>query len=312
MAAKRLWTEAHRPRSLDQYVFQNEQHREQINKFVAEKDIPHLLLTGTQGSGKTTLAEILISELGLEDVDVLRENASNKTGIDYIREVIINFASSYAMNGRFKVIKLEEFDRVSPAGQDSLKAVMEECSDTCRFVCTANHENRIIAPLKSRFQHLRFKAPGKDDVIVRAAEILIAEDIEFDLDVLDKYISQAYPDIRKIINNLQLNAIGKKLRTPSTDVDGNDYQFQLLDLIAAGDLREIRRLVSEQCTSEQIGEVFEFLYRNLDKHPKLKDRAAYEQCLVILAEGLYKHGMVAIPHLNFEATCIRMFALTGE
>lgn len=312
MAAKKLWVEAYRPKTLDGYVFQNEQQREQINRFVLERDIPHLLLTGIQGSGKTTLAEILISELGLDDADVLRVNASNKTGVDFIRDEVLIFASTQTMGSKFKIIKLEEFDRMSPAAQDMLRAVMEENSMTCRFICTANHEHMIRPALKSRMQHLRFKAPSKDEVTVRAAEVLAGENIDFDLDILEKYVAQAYPDIRKIINNLQLNSINGKLGNPSADADGEDYQFKLLDLIAAGSLRDIRKLVSEQCSPEQLTEVYEFLYRNLDRHPKLKNRNAYEQALVVLAEGMYKHTMVAIPHLNFEATCIKLFGVTGE
>lgn len=312
MAAKRLWTEVYRPRMLDGYVFQNEQQRDQINNFVLSGDIPHLLLTGTQGSGKTTLAEILINELGLDDADVLRINASHHTGIDFIRETVLGFAESFPL-GKFKVIRLEEFDHMSQAAQAMLRDVMETNSDTCRFICTCNFEHKIISPLKSRFQQLRFKAPSIDDVQVRMAEILVTENVDFDLEMLDKYVSQAYPDIRKIINNLQLNTIAGKLGNPSIDVDGGDYQFKLLDLVMAGNLRELRKVVTEQCTVEQLMEVYDFLYRNLHKHPKLaSDTSAYEQVLVILAEGDYKNGLAAIPHLNFEAMCIKIYNAIGE
>lgn len=312
MAAKRLWTEVYRPKTLDGYVFQNEQQRDQINNFVLQGDIPHLLLTGTQGAGKTTLAEILINELGIDDADVLRINASHHTGIDFIRDTVLSFAESFPI-GKFKVIRLEEFDHMSQAAQAMLRDVMERNSDTCRFICTCNFEHKILTPLKSRFQQLRFKAPTIEDVQVRMAEILVTENVDFDLETLDKYVSQAYPDIRKIINNLQLNTINGRLGNPSVDVDGGDYQFKLLDLVMQGNLRELRKVVTEQCTVEQITEVYDFLYRNLHKHPRLsKDVAAYEQVLVVLAEGIYKHGLSAIPHLNFEATCIRIYSAIGE
>ena len=314
MAAKRLWVEEYRPKTLDGYVFQNEQQREQINRMVLEHDIPHLLLTGTQGSGKTTLARILVAELGIDDMDLLTFNASHKTGIDWIRESVLSFAESYPV-GRFKVIMMEEFDRLSHAAQAMLRDVMEANSDTCRFIAICNFEHMIMAPLKSRFQHLRFKAAARDDVLMKMAEILIAENVDFDPEVLDKYVSQAYPDIRKIINNLQLNTVdrgkmpnpGGRLGQPSQDVDGGDYLFKLLDLIIAGDLREIRKLVTEQCTAEELLGVYELLYKNIEKHPKFKDnRGLYEQALVTLCDGLYKHGLVAIPHLNFESTMIRI------
>lgn len=312
MAAKKLWTEAYRPRKLDEYVFQNEQQRAQINRIVLDGDLPQLLLTGTQGSGKTTLAEILINELGVDDSDVLRINSSDKTGIDYIRDTILGFAGSYLI-GKFKVIKLEEFDYMSPNAQGMLRAVLEDNSDSCRFICTCNFENKIIAPLKSRMQHLRFKAPGRDEVLLRMFEILTSEEVEFDPLTVDKYVDQAYPDIRKIINNLQLNTLNGKLGQPVIDVDGGDYQFKLLDLIMVGNLREIRKIVSEQLSSEQITEVIEFLWKNIHKHPKLAaDRNLAEQAIVILSEGEYRSNLTAIPHLNFEATCIKLFNVVGE
>lgn len=306
MSAKKLWTEAYRPKTLDDYVFQSEQQREQINKIVATGDLPHLLLTGTQGSGKTTLAEILISELDVVDADVLRINASDKTGVDFIRDSILTFAESYPL-GHLKVIKLEEFDYMSQPAQGMLRAVFEDASDTCRFICTCNYENKIIPALKSRMQHLRFKAPNQNEVMGRMIEILIAESVEFDEEVLLKYVNQAYPDIRKIINNLQLNSVGGKLGNPTVDADGDDYQFKLMDLLTAGKLDELKKLVCEQCSNEQLVEVYEFMYRNLGLHPKLKPGTnGHDEALIILAEGVYKHGLVALPQLNFVATMIKL------
>jgi len=314
MAAKKLWTEHYRPRTLEGYVFQTEAQKNQLSRFITDKDIPNLLLTGTQGAGKTTIAEILINELGVDDVDVLRVNASDKTGIDYIRDTVISFAESYPL-GKFKVIKLEEFDYLSQSGQGMLRAVMEDNSDTCRFICTCNYEHKIMPALMSRMQHLRFKAPLVDDVLVRMFEILMAEEVQFDPENVSKYVEQAYPDIRKIINNLQLNTHQGVLQAPTAGSEGGDYKFKLLDLLIAGDLRGIRSVVTEQCTPEQLSETYEFLYRTLKKHPtfvKPEGRDAYEQALVVLNEGVYKHSFVAIPHLNFEATCVRLFSLTGE
>ena len=309
---RKLWFEKYRPTSLEQYVFQNEQQRDQILRIVASGEIPHLLLTGGAGSGKTTIAEILIKELNVDEADVLRINSSDKTGVDYIRDTILNFAGTYPV-GKFKVVHLSEMDYMSLAAQGMLRAVLEENADTCRFLCTCNYENKIIPAIKSRMQHLRFKAANKDEVLMRMLEILLTEEVEFDPEVVEKYVDQAYPDLRKIINNMQLNTIDNKLTNPIHDVDGGDYQFKLLDLIVAGNLRELRKLVTEQCTSEQISEVFEFLYRNIGKHPKYAtDVNAYENALCILLDGVYKNSIVAIPHLNFEATCIKLNTALGE
>ena len=312
MALKSLWFEHYRPSTLDGYVFQNDQQEQQIKRIIKNKDLPHLLLSGTAGSGKTTIAEILINELGIDDCDILRVNASDKNGVDYIRDIIISFAETYPL-GSFKVIHLAEFDYMSHAAQGMLRDILETAQDTCRFICTCNYDNKIIPAIKSRFQHLRFKAPRRDDVLMRMFEVLTSEGVDFDPELVDIYVDQAYPDMRKIINNMQLNTIDGVLQKPMHDVDGGDYQFKLLDLIVEGNIREIRKLVSEQCTSDQITEVFEFLYRNIVKHPKYKDDIiAYEQAIVILAEGLYKHAITGIPQLNFEATCIRLNLAIGD
>jgi len=312
MAIKKLWFEEYRPKTLDGYVFQNEQQKNQILKIIQSGELPHLLLSGIQGSGKTTLSEILINELKIDDADILRINASDKTGIDFIRDTILGFAGTYPI-GKFKIVKLEESDYLSQAGQGMLRAVLEENADTCRFIFTCNHDNKIIPAIKSRVQHLHFKAPKEDDVLVRMFEILTCENVDFDPEIVLKYVSQAFPDIRKIINNMQLNTSDGKLGDPVHDTDGGDYLFKLLDLIIAGNLREIRKLVTEQCTSEQLTEIFEFLYRNIGKHPKYaSDRNAYESALCILLDGVYKHSLVAIPHLNFEATMIKLTNAIGD
>ena len=312
MTAKRIWTEIHRPSTLETYVFQNDAQRQQLTKFVTDQEIPHLLLTGTAGSGKTTIAKILINELGLDESDVMYRNASRHTGVDFIREEVLPFAEAYLL-GKIKIIWLEEADRLSPAAQDMLRDVMEQNAATCRFIMSCNYEHKITVPLKSRLTHLRFKASSIEDVQVRMAEILITEGVDFELETLERYVAQAYPDLRKIITNLQLNTIGGKLGQPQVDVDGEDYLFKLVDLVVGGNLREIRKLVSEVVAQEQLPEVFDFLYKNLKRHPKFaSDVNAYEQAIVILAEGDYKHGMSALPHLNFEATMIKLFNVAGE
>lgn len=308
MSAKKLWVDYYSP-NINSYVFQNEGDKVKIMEYINDGSIPHLLFTGVQGSGKSTLSKILISKLEIDDADILRDNVSSKTGIDYIRDIVTPFVECYPI-GKFRIVQLEEFDRLSSQAQDALKTLMEDNSNTCRFICTANRENMINPPIKSRVQHFRFKTPIRDDVVVRMAEILIEENVEFDPEILDKYISQAYPDIRKLINNLQKNTLNGKLQQPTTDVDGNDYQFKLIDLILDGNLREIRKLVTEQCTTEQLEDVYTFLYQNLKKHPVLsKNDNIYEQAIVTLNDGLYKHSLVAIPHLNFEATMFKLSQL---
>ena len=143
--------------------------------------------------------------------------------------------------------------------------------------------------------------------MLRMFEVLTTEGVEFDPEVVDRYVSQAYPDIRKIINNLQLNTIDGKLKDTGNDVDGDDYQFKLLDLLVEGKLNELQKMVLEQCTAEQLTEVYEFLDRNLIKHPILaKDKTKLDNAFLTLLDAVYKHGLVALPHLNFRGFCIRL------
>jgi len=161
----KIWVEAYRPRTLDQYVFHDERLRSAIQQMVAEKNIPHLLFTGVQGTGKTTLATILLDEIGVDPTDVLTINASLQNNVEVMRDTISSFISTCSF-GDFKVVHLEEADAMSLAAQKILRKFMEEeHTDVARFIMTGNYENKIIPPIKSRLQHWIFKAPNRDDVL---------------------------------------------------------------------------------------------------------------------------------------------------
>lgn len=300
----KLWVEKWRPSTIDGFVFHSEQQKKAITAFIERKEFPNLLFSGVQGSGKTTLAKILINQCGLDESDVMVLNASDENSVDVIREKISSFANSYAM-GTFKAVLFDEFDYTTPNAQAALRNLMEECSDNCRFIFTCNYENKIIPAIKSRVQAFAFKAPSLEEVMVRLGEILVCEDITFEIDDLDRVTRATYPDIRKAINVLQQSSTDGKLVIQSAEESG-DYHFKLLDLIEANDLRGFRKVVCENIPKEEYEGIFRFLYENLNKAPSFKKDDKYEEGIITVASYLHKHALVADTEINMAALCIEL------
>ena len=306
MSIKQLWCEKYRPKTIDEYVFHNETHKQHIMKMISEKEIPNLLLCGVQGSGKTTLAKILVNELEIDkDMDLLYINGSDENGIDTIRDKIKNFSYGYSL-GKFKIVFIDEGDYLTPNSQSVLRALIEEVSDSCRFIITCNYINKIIPPIRSRFQDYTFKAPDKADVIEYAANILVSENIKFDIDLLLKLIDSAYPDIRKIVYKLQQYSHNGNLEAPSENNNDNDYRFKIIDVLEKGDIKSLRAVVCESVPKEEYEEVYRILYDNLHKVEKFKDTAKYERGIVTIANYLYRNTLIADQEINIAALFIEL------
>lgn len=301
----KLWVEKYRPTTLDEYIFHDENQRVAFTKMIEEGTIPHLLLTGVQGSGKTAISLILIHELHIDPTDVLTINASDENSVDVIRDKIKSFVSTFSM-GEFKVVHLEEADYITANGQAVMRRLMEEYADNARFILTCNYENKIIPAIKSRCQHFRFQKHDVDEITEKAAKILLHEKVKFDLDLLDKYVRVGYPDIRKIINSLQQNSHSGVLMPMVSEGGSGDYKFELLNLIENDDWQAARKLTCEQVTAEEWEDVYRFLYENLASSSKFKARDKWEGGIVIIADHLYKHALVADPELNAAAMYIRL------
>jgi len=305
---QKLWVEKYRPTSVEDYLFQDKTQEKAILNMLGEQSIPHLLFSGVQGTGKTTLSKMLVNQLGLDPTDVLTINASDENSVDVIRDKIKSFITTFAM-GPFKVIQLEEADYITPNGQAVLRQLMEEYADNARFILTCNYEHKIIPAIKSRCQQFRFKSFDRDDVAERVAIILATEHVKFDLALVDKYIAIGYPDIRKIINTLQQNTIDGTLHAPSEDGDMGDYKFKMIELLERDNWFDIRKLLCASVPTEEWEDVYRFLYENLHKSAKFTNQEKWEAGIVVIADHLYKHGICADPEINSAAMFIRMAQL---
>ena len=198
---KELWTEKYRPNDIDGYVFRDSAQREQVAQWIKEKTIPHLLFSGAPGVGKTTLAKILIRQLGIDEYDVLEINASRENSVDTIRDKISGFVQTMPF-GDFKIVLLDEADYITPNGQAALRGVMETYASTARFILTCNYPNRVIPALHSRCQGFHIEKIDQAEFTARMATVLLEEGVEFELDVLDTYVKGTYPDLRKCLKYL--------------------------------------------------------------------------------------------------------------
>jgi len=301
----KLWVEEFRPRKLEDYIFQDPNQELSFAKMIADKSIPNLLLSGVQGSGKTTMALMLIQALDLEDTDVLIINASDENSVDTIRDKLKSFVSTFAM-GPFKVVCLEEADYITLNGQSVLRKLMEDFTDSVRFILTCNYEHKIMPAISSRCQHYRFKSFDKDDIAERVALILATKHVKFTLDLVDQYVAAGYPDIRKVINMLQQSCVDGVLQTPHSSGEVGDYKFQLLDLLERDKWFDIRKLLCGTVAAEEWEDVYRFLYENIEKSAKFSNQDKWEAAIVVIADHLYKHGIVADPEINASAMFIRL------
>jgi len=304
---KELWVEKYRPSTINGYVFRDAHQKEQVQAWITQKSIPHLLFSGNAGIGKTTLAKILFNELDINDLDILEINASRTNSVDDVRDKIINFVQMIPF-GDFKVVLLDEADYLSPNAQAALRGVMEEYHTTARFILTCNYPNRIIPALHSRCQGFHIERVDLTEFTARIAEILITESVVFELETLDTFVKATYPDLRKCINTVQMNSLDGALRTPKQGDTGEaDYKIRMVELFKAGKIGEARKLVCSQARPEEMEEIYRWLYDNIEI---FGDDSLQDKAILILKQGLVDHALVIDPEINLAATLIRLSHLT--
>jgi replication factor C small subunit len=304
---KQLWVEQYRPNTVDGYVFRDENQKKQILTWIKDKSIPHLMLSGSPGIGKTTLAKLLLHEIGVEEFDILEINASRTNSVDDVRDRITNFVQMMPF-GPFKAVLLDEADYLSPNAQAALRGVMEEYSDTARFILTCNLPNKIMPALHSRCQQMHFASIDQTEFTARVATILVTENIEFDLDTLDTYVKVTYPDLRKCINFVQQNTQeGKLLGANKSDAGQADWKIQMVELFKRGEIQKARKLVCASARPEEMEEVYRWMYDNLDLFGK--DDDTKDSAVIIIKQGLLDHSLCADGEINIAATFIKLARL---
>ena len=301
---KQLWVEQYRPKDVDGYVFRDEAQREQVKQWIKEGTIPHLLFSGAAGIGKTTLAKILINALNIDEYDVLEINASRTNSVDDIRDSVVNFVSTMPF-GQFKIVLLDEADYLSPNAQAALRGVMEEYSQTARFIMTCNYPHKIIPALHSRCQGFHIEKVDHTEFTARAATVLVTEGVNFDIDTLDSYVKATYPDLRKCLNLLQMNTVDAKLKRPSETGTGTaDYKLAMVDLFKSGKIREARTLLAAQARPEEMDEIFRWMYDNLDMWSKTPE--GQDEAILVIRKGLVNHVSCADAEINLSATLVEL------
>jgi replication factor C small subunit len=304
---KQLWTEKYRPSTLADYVFRDHEQRQQVQGWVNSQTIPHLLFSGAPGVGKTTLAKILINELGIDDYDVLEINASRENSVDTIRDKITGFVQTMPF-GAFKVVLLDEADYITPNGQAALRGVMETYHASARFILTCNYPNRVIPALHSRCQGFHIDRVDATEFTARMATVLVTEEVVFDLDTLDSYVRATYPDMRKCLNMCQMNSQDNQLTAPHGDEGGvKEWKVDVVNLFKAGRTLEARKLMCASARPEEMEEVFRWMYDNLSLWSDQQQKQ--DQAIVIIRQGLVNHSFVADPEINLSATLVELCQL---
>ena len=312
MATPDLWVEKYRPKTLDGYVFKNDHIRAQIENWVNNPEgksipFPHLLLSGSPGVGKTTLAKLLLNELGVNKYDVLELNGSRENSVDTVRDKIVGFCSTFP-NGEYKVVLIDEGDYLSQGAQAILRNEMERFADSVRFIITCNLPHKIMSALHSRMQGIHFDALDMEGFFGRALEILTIEEVQYNIDDLELYVTNTYPDLRKCINLLDQHTVSGVL-SPLKEASATslNYMEQAVEMFKARRFTDARKLIVSKADINDYEEIYRFLYKNL--HIFSDDEMIQSAAIITIASGLKNHALCADAEINLAACLVELSQL---
>ena len=296
-----LWVERYRPNKLEDYVG-NEHLKSKVEGYLESGDVPHLLLYGKAGTGKTTLAKLIVNSV---ECDYMIINASDENNADTVRNKVKNFASSMGFKP-FKIIIMDEFDYMTPNAQAILRNLMETFSKHCRFILTCNYVEKVIDPIQSRCQSFQIVPPTKKDVAIQMSKILKSENIEFDVKDLVPIIDASYPDIRKVINTCQLNSNKGKLKIDVQNLLENDYKLKVIDILKSNDDKRNKYMKLRQAIIDSKANDFSDLYTIL--YDKVDEYAGDNTSgvILLLGDGVAKSAIAIDKEIIAASTLIQI------
>ena len=298
-----LWVEKYRPSSMDTYIG-NKHLKSKVSIYLESGDLPHLLLYGKAGTGKTTLAKLLVKNI---ECDYLYINASDENNVDSVRTKVKNFASTIGFKD-MKIIILDECDYITPNAQAALRNLMETFSKHCRFILTCNYVERIIDTIQSRCQSFQIIPPSKQEVASLLYNILQDEGVDFQIDDIKVLVNSGYPDIRRVINSSQRNVVNGKLKLDTSSILQNDYKLKLLKILKTQNkktaFKDIRQLLADNKITD-FADLFRLLYDEVDDWGK----GYVAECILIISRYELSDSQVVDKEINAMAMLIELLGV---